>query len=139
MWSKSYSVVTKDVTGKQMWKLFADVNHWHTWDTGIEFARMEGRFEKGNFFTLRPKGGPNVKIELLETIENEMFLDVTRFPLAKMYDQHTFEQTSEGLTITNNITVTGPLGFFWRKIVAQKIVDNLPADVQHQINAAKKL
>ncbi|MBL7838654.1 MAG: SRPBCC family protein [Cyclobacteriaceae bacterium] len=139
MWSKSYSVVTKDVTGQQMWKLFADVNHWHTWDTGIEFARMEGRFEKGNFFTLRPKGGPNVKIELLETIENEMFLDVTRFPLAKMYDLHTFEHTPDGLRITNTITVTGPLGFFWRKIVAQKIVDNLPADVQQQIRAAKAL
>lgn len=139
MWSKSYSVVTKDVTAQQMWKLFADVNHWHTWDTGIEFARMEGRFEKGNFFTLRPKGGPNVKIELLETIENEMFLDVTRFPLAKMYDQHTFEQTPDGLRITNTITVTGLLGFFWRKVVAQKIVDNLPADVQQQIRAAKAL
>lgn len=139
MWSKSYSVVTKDVTGQQMWKLFADVNHWHTWDTGIEFARMEGRFEKGNFFTLRPKGGPNVKIELLETIENEMFLDVTRFPLAKMYDQHTFERTPDGLRITNTITVTGLLGFFWRKVVAQKIVDNLPADVQQQIRAAKAL
>ncbi|MFN8336405.1 MAG: SRPBCC family protein [Cyclobacteriaceae bacterium] len=139
MWSKSYSVVTKDVTAQQMWKLFADVNNWHTWDTGIEFARMEEPFKKGNFFTLRPKGGPNVKVELLETIENEMFLDVTRFPLAKMYDKHTFEQTPAGLRITNTITVTGPLGFFWRKVVAQKIVDNLPADVQQQIRAAKAL
>jgi hypothetical protein len=139
MWTRSHSTLTKEVTKEQMWKLFADVNNWHTWDEGIEFAKMDGKFEKGNFFTLRPKGGPDVKVELLETIENNMFLDVTKFPLAKMYDKHTFEETPLGLKITNTITVTGVLGFLWRKLVAQKIVDNLPADVQQQIKSAKQL
>ena len=92
MWTKSHSIVTKEVTKEQMWKLFADVNNWHTWDEGIEFAKMEGEFEKGNFFTLRPKGGPNVKVELLETVENKSFLDVTKFPLAKMFDNNNFSE-----------------------------------------------
>ncbi|MBK7635986.1 MAG: SRPBCC family protein [Saprospiraceae bacterium] len=139
MWTKSHSIVTNEVTKEQMWKLFADVNNWHTWDEGIEFAKMEGKFEKGNFFTLRPKGGPNVKVELLETVENKSFLDVTKFPLAKMFDNHTFEETPQGLKITNTISVTGVLGFLWRKIVAQKIVDSLPNDMQTQIKAASKL
>ena len=139
MWTKSHSIVTEEVTKEQMWKLFADVNNWHTWDEGIEFAKMEGKFEKGNFFTLRPKGGPNVKVELLETVENKSFLDVTKFPLAKMFDNHTFEETPQGLKITNTISVTGVLGFLWRKIVAQKIVDSLPNDMQTQIKSASKL
>ena len=83
MWTKSYSVVTKDVTKEQMWKLISDVNNWHTWDKGIEFAKMEGKFEKGNKILLRPKGGPNVNIEILETIENKKFYDVSIMPLAK--------------------------------------------------------
>lgn len=139
MWTKSHSIVTKEVTKEQMWKLFIDVNNWHTWDEGIEFAKMEGKFEKGNFFTLRPKDGPNVKVELLETVENKSFLDVTKFPLAKMFDNHTFEETPQGLKITNTISVTGILGFLWRKIVAQKIVDTLPHDMHMQIKAASKL
>lgn len=139
MWTRSHSIVTREVTKEQMWKLFADVNNWQTWDEGIEFAKLEGKFEKGNFFMLRPKGGPDVKVELLETEENKMFLDVTKFPLAKMYDKHTFEETPEGLKITNTITVKGVLGFLWRKIVAQKIVDALPEDMQTQIKAAKSL
>lgn len=139
MWTKSHSIVTKEVTKEQMWKLFADVNNWHTWDEGIEFAKMDGKFEKGNFFTLRPKGGSNVKVELLETVENKSFLDVTKFPLAKMFDNHTFEETPQGLKITNTISVTGVLGFLWRKIVAQKIVDSLPNDMQTQIKSASKL
>lgn len=139
MWSKSHSVTTKAVTKEQMWNLFADVNNWHTWDTGIEYAKIEGNFKKGNHFLLRPKGGPNVKVELLEVVENKRFLDVTNFPLAKMYDEHVFEETPEGLKITNIITVKGLLGFLWVKLVAKKIVDALPIDVQEQIKAASKL
>lgn len=139
MWSKSHSIITKEVTKEQMWNLFADVNNWHTWDTGIEYAKLEGNFEKGNHFLLRPNGGPNVKVELLEVLENKGFLDVTNFPLAKMYDEHLFEETPDGLKITNIITVKGLLGFLWVKLVAKKIVDNLPVDVQEQIKAASKL
>jgi hypothetical protein len=139
MWTKSYSIVTKEVTAEQMWKLFADVNNWPTWDKGIEFAKLEGNFEKGNYFMLRPKGGPNVKVELIETIENKCFLDVTKFALAKMYDKHLFEETANGLKITNTITVKGILGFLWVKLVAKKIADALPTDIPEQIKAASKL
>ena len=139
MWIKSHSIVTKEVTKEQLWKLFANVNQWHTWDEGIEFAKLEGKFEKGNHFMLRPKGGPNIKVELLETVENKMFLDVTKFPLAKMYDEHLLEETPQGLKITNTITVKGVLSFLWVKLVAKKIVDALPTDMQHQIKTASKL
>ncbi len=139
MWTKSYFIVTKDVTKEQMWKLFADVNNWHNWDRGIEYAKMEGKFEKGNFFELKPKDGPKVKIELIETIENQKFTDFTRFPLAQMYGDHTFEDTTEGLKITTTMTVKGVLGFLWRKIVAQGIVDSLPTEMVEQIKYASKL
>ena len=38
MWSKTYSITTNEVAREQMWKLFADVNGWHTWDRGVEYA-----------------------------------------------------------------------------------------------------
>ena len=139
MWTRSHSIVTQSATKEQMWRLFSDVNNWHTWDVGCEFAKMEGKFEKGNHFILRPKGGPNVKIELLEVVENKRFLDVTRFPLASMYDEHQFEETADGLKITHTITMKGILGFLWVKMVAQKLADALPTDMQTQINAASTL
>lgn len=139
MWIKSYSVVTNEVTAEQMWKLFSDVNNWHTWDKGIEWAKMEGEFSKGNYFMMRPKGGPNVKIELVETTPNKSFTDFTKFPLAKMYGTHTFETTSEGLKISTTMKVQGILGFLWIKLVAQKIVDGLPTEMQAQIQTAKLL
>lgn len=139
MWTKSYSLVTKEVTKEQIWKLFADVNNWHTWDKGIESANLNGSFEVGKHFILKPKGGPAVKVELLEVCENRSFLDVTNFPLAKMYDHHLFEETNAGLKITNTITVKGILGFLWVKLVAKNIVESLPDDMANQIKAASQL
>lgn len=139
MWTKSHSIITKEVTKEQMWKLFSDVNNWHTWDSGIEFAKLEGKFEKGNHFMFQPKGGPKLKIGITEAIENKKFVDFTKFPLAKMYGAHLFEETADGLKITTTMTVEGILSFLWIKIVAQKIVDGLPNDMQEQIKAASKL
>ena len=139
MWTKSHSIVTTEVTKEQMWKLFADVNKWPTWDKSVEFTKLEGKFEKGNHFMFQPKGGPKLKIGIIEAIENQNFTDYTKFPLAKMYGEHILEETSNGLKITTSMKVKGILGFLWIKIVAQKIVDALPEDMQQQINTAKNL
>lgn len=139
MWIRSHSIVTKEATKEQMWKLHSDVNNWATWDTTIEHAKMEGKFEKGNFFELRPKGGPNVKIELIETIENTKFVDRTQFPLATMYGEHVFEETTEGLKITTTMKVEGALSFLWVLLVAKNIVKGLPTEMPEQVKHASKL
>lgn len=139
MWTKSHSVVTKEITKEQIWKLFADVNQWPSWDKGVEWAQLEGKFEAGNHFMFQPKGGPKLKIRIVEATENKRFTDFTKFPLAKMYGEHSFEETPEGLRLTTTMKVQGPLGFLWRRLVAQKIVDGLPADMEQQIKTAKAL
>jgi hypothetical protein len=139
MWTKSHSIVTKDVTKEQMWKLFADVNNWPSWDKSVAMATLEGEFKKGNHFMFQPAGGPKLKILIAEAIENSNFTDCTSFPLAKMYGEHIFEDTPGGLKMTTTMKVKGILGFLWRKLVAQKIVDNLPADMEQQIKTAKQL
>ena len=139
MWSKSYSIVTQQATKEQMWQLFANVNNWHSWDEGIEYAQMEGDFEKGNHFILKPKGAPKVKIELVEIVKNRKFTDLTRFPLAKMWGEHTFEDTKEGLKITTTMTVKGVLSFLWVKLVAKDIVNGLPSEMETQVKVASQL
>ncbi|MBI3519387.1 MAG: SRPBCC family protein [Bacteroidetes bacterium] len=139
MWTRTHSIITKDATAQQLWKLFSNVNQWHTWDTGIEYAKMEGAFVKGNRFILKPKGGPKVSIELVETTPDKSFTDFTRFPLAKMYGTHLFEETAEGLKVTTTMKVEGLLSFLWIKLVAQGIVDSLPVEMEAQVKHAGKL
>ena len=139
MWSKSHTVVTTAIRKEQIWNLFADVNNWTQWDKSIEMAQLDGPFQQGNHFLFQPKGGPKMKIAIHETVPYQRFVDCTTFPLAKMYGIHTFKETANGLELTTTMQVSGPLGFLWRKIVAEKIVAALPQDMQIQIEAAAKL
>lgn len=137
MWTKSHSIVTNEVTKEQIWKLTTDINNWKNWDDTVENAELLGEFKVGNYFMLKPKGGPKVKIKLIEIIENKKFIDLTNFPLAKMYGEHLYEETKEGLKITVTMSVKGFLSFLWIKLVAKGIVDNLEQDISNQIANAK--
>lgn len=139
MWTKSHTIVTTKVTKEQMWKLFENVNGWPGWDGGIEETKLEGEFEAGNQFMLKPKGGPKLTVKLIETVKNQKFTDVTGFPLAKLYDEHIFEETPEGLKVTNRLTMRGLLSFVWIKLVASNMAKSLPQDMQAQIDAASAL
>ncbi len=139
MWSKTYSITTNEVTKEQMWKLFADVNGWHTWDSGVENAQLNGQFEQGNHILLKPKSGPKIKIVLSKVVEKQLFITASSFPLGKIYHQHLFEETSDGLRISYIITVKGVLSFLWVKLIAQNLFNSIPKDVVKQINIAKTL
>lgn len=139
MWSKTYSITTNEVTKEQMWKLFADVNGWHTWDSGVENAQLNGQFEQGYHILLKPKSGPKIKIVLSKVVEKQLFITASSFPLGKIYHQHLFEETSDGLRISYTITVKGVLSFLWVKLIAQNLFNSIPKDVVKQIKIAKTL
>lgn len=139
MITNTYTYTTKEITQNQIWTLMTDVNHWKNWDDTLEKSEMQDPFEAGNFFMIRPTGGPDVKIQLVEVKPKSYFKDYTKFPLAKMYGEHFYENTSEGLKITITMSISGPLGFLWNLIVMKDIVRHLPEDVRTQINEAKKI
>lgn len=139
MWSKTYSVTTDEVTREQMWKLFTDVNSWHIWDSGVENAQLNGQFEQGNHILLKPKNGPKIKIVLSKVVEKQLFITASSFPLGKIYHQHLFVETSDGLRISYTITVKGVLSFLWVKLIAQNLFNSISKDVVKQINIAKTL
>lgn len=139
MWQRSYEIEATDVTPEQIWKVWADVNNWSEWDEGIEYARTEDPFQKGCIFELKPKGGPKVKIEIIECNQGRDFTDLARFPLAKMYGRHEVQMVGASrIRLKTTMTVTGPLGFLWRKLVAQNIVNDLPDDTTKIIALARK-
>lgn len=139
MIQKAFTVITTEVSQEQIWKVISDVNHWNTWDNGVEFAELQGKFESNSSFLLRPKGGPKIKIKLVEVKEKTYFKDMTSFPLATMYGEHWYEETEHGLKITVRMTITGILSALWYKIVMKDIVTGLEKDQNALITAAKKI
>ena len=103
MWTRSYSRIVEGLNASQVWKIWTDVNHWHTWQDDIEYAKLDGEFKKGNLFTFKSKGGPKIKIELTKVEPNSIFVDLTKFPLARMYDSHELIDDDNRLEIKTTI------------------------------------
>lgn len=139
MWSKTYS---KKVTGlklEDIWAIWEDINSWHEWHDDIEYAKLSGAFTVGNKFILKPKNGPKVNIELIEVTPYNKFVDLTRFPLAKMYGIHEFIQNGNEIEIKTTMQVTGLLSFIWRKLVAENVANSEEKQTNSLINRVKKM
>ncbi|PWU05717.1 MAG: polyketide cyclase [Verrucomicrobia bacterium] len=137
MWKKTFTKLYQGVLAEDIWSLWTDVNNWPTWHADLEYCKMETPFEVGNHFYLKPKGAPPVKIILTEIKKEHQFTDCTTFFGAKMYDTHTLEETKDGLLLTNTLVVTGPLQWLWIKLVAQKVANSIPDDLDALVHLAK--
>jgi hypothetical protein len=136
MWSRSYSKTVEGVNASQVWKVWTDVNQWHTWQDDIEHAKLTGEFVIGNVIRFKPKGGPNINIEITEVKPNSAFVDVTRFPLARMYDAHELIDRGHALEIKTTIRIEGLLSFLWRKLVAENVAKGMPEQTDKLIERA---
>jgi uncharacterized protein YndB with AHSA1/START domain len=139
MWSKTYSKKVQGLKAEQVWKVWTDLNQWHTWQSDIEYAKLEGAFKVGNTFLLKPKGGPRVNIEIIKVEPNKQFTDLTRFPGARMYGSHEFIVHSDELEIKTTMSIEGPLSFVWRKIVAEDVANGMMEQTDNLIEKARNV
>lgn len=134
MWKRSHSRVFKSIERETIWKCWSDVNSWHEWMPNIDYCRLDNSFVTGSHFTLKPKGGSAVTVELLDVQKGHKFTGRTRFFGATLYDTHEMKSDANGVRVTVTLKVTGPLGFLWRKLVAEKIEASLPKLMQNLIS-----
>jgi hypothetical protein len=137
MWTKSYSTTVKGIDVDRLWRVWSDVDAWNRWQGDLDFAQLEGTFTAGSTFLLKPKGGPKVRIELLTVEPNRRFVDLTRFPLARMYGEHEFIARGDEVEIRTSVSVEGALGFLWRKLVAEGVARSLEEQTRGLIARAR--
>jgi len=137
MWTRTYSKTFEGIKREDIWFVWTDVNNWAKWHGALDYCKMEGPFEVGNHFMLKPKGVRAVKIVLTDLVDGFSFTDCTSFLGAKMYDTHSLEETTEGLKLTNTLVVRGPLKYLWIKLVAQNVADTVPEEMEALVKLAR--
>ena len=138
MWIKTYSQFYQDVLPDTVWQLWTDVNNWPTWHDDLEYCTLHGDFSVGNFFILKPKGAPPVKVTLTDIHEKHHFTDCTHFFGAKMLDTHTMEIKNGGVQLSNKLLVTGPLKWLWICLVARNVANTVPNEMDALVAMAKQ-
>lgn len=137
MWTRAHSKFYPNVSPQAIWREWVDINRWHEWHGDLEYCRLEGEFEVGNHFMLKPKGAPAVKIVLTEINPLKDFTDCTLFFGAKMYDTHSMTVRDGGVELSNKLVVTGPLKWLWIKLVAQNVADTVTDEMDALIERVR--
>jgi uncharacterized protein YndB with AHSA1/START domain len=127
MWKAQYKMTT-DVAPERLYRAISDVNHWSKWDSGLEYTHLAGDLKPGAAFTLKPKGGPRVQMSIDE-VRPYMFVDTAHLLGAKMRTTHEYVAAGDQTTVHFGIEVSGPLGFFWRKVIGEKQIKEAPSQL----------
>ncbi len=119
-------------TPAQLFAAITDLRRWPEWDPELVSNEHDGTpLAVGSRFTLRPKGGPKVAMQVAALDEPRRFADVALLPLARIRTIHEFEPEQAGGTrVRVIIETTGPLAFLWERLVARKLAKDAAPHTQ---------
>lgn len=139
MFSRSFVKSYKGVSVKNIWETWSDVESWPKWDKELDYCSIDGDFESGTLFILKPKKGPKVEITLYDVLEEKAFSDFCKFPGATMYDIHEIEPTLDGVKIKNTIYMKGPLSFIWWFLVGKNVSKSIEGQTNNLVEYVRKI
>ena len=70
-------------------------------------------------------------------LQNSFFTDLTKLPLAKMYDKHELISHGDHVELKSTISISGPLAFLWKHLIAKGIVASLPAQTENLLKKVR--
>ena len=74
MWEYEYRLETS-AAPEALWRHWADMASWPQWNDGIETITVDGPFEVGTVFTMKPPGEEPIRMRLTEIKPGESFTD----------------------------------------------------------------
>ncbi|GAA0611460.1 SRPBCC family protein [Streptomyces crystallinus] len=107
MWEYEHSIETS-ATPEEIWRLWADVENWGTWNTEIEKIEMNGPFAAGTHITMTPPGDDPVLLRIAEAVEDELFVDEARFNGLLLRTVHRIDRIGQGrIRVVYRMEITG--------------------------------
>jgi Polyketide cyclase / dehydrase and lipid transport len=126
MWKAEF---TRNVqaTPEALWERWTDVANWPEQDESLQSASINGPFVVGSIITLKPKGSPTVKVQLIEVTKLKSFSSTGQLPLAKLQFDHKAKSDGGKIEFTQSVTMSGPLSGLFSKLMGKTMATNLEA------------
>jgi hypothetical protein len=122
---------------ESVWKIWSDVPNWNKWDKEVEFSILDGEFMLGQTGILKPKKGPRTKIKVTEFTPFKSFSTTSNLPLAELRFDHYLSERQSWLYITHKISISGPLGFLFARLLGKNLAKGLEKSLQNLVKIAE--
>jgi hypothetical protein len=136
MWQHDFEHGT-DLPVAAIWPILADVARWAEVDHNIERIEIAEAPAVGVLFRLKPKGGPMLRFVIGDFTAPTTYSDICRMPMARMKTLHVLEPEGTGTRLRVRITITGPLAWFWGRVVGRTHAAGLTAQTAGILTAAR--
>ncbi|MFI9650454.1 polyketide cyclase [Streptomyces sp. NPDC052040] len=107
MWEYEHTIETT-ATPEAIWRLWADVENWGTWNAEIEKIEISGPFAAGTQITMTPPGDDPVLLRIAEAVEGELFVDEARFNGLLLRTTHRIDRIDQHrIRVVYRMEITG--------------------------------
>jgi hypothetical protein len=123
-----------------IWQLWADAPNRTRWDAGLEWARLDGRFERGATGEVKLHGQPPRRFEIIEHRPPNQYTDRFFLPLGTTMDwHHLIEERAENTRqVTFRVVVQGPSSLLLTPVLRNILDEELPATVDNLVKLAEQ-
>lgn len=136
MWQHVHEETT-DIPREAIWAVIADIARWPEVDRNIDRLTIAAPPAPGVPFTLKPRGGPSLRLTIGRFDPPGTYSDICRMPGAVMETRHLL-LPGASTTVRVEIEITGPMAWFWGRTVGRKHAQGLPAQTARILAAARR-
>jgi uncharacterized protein YndB with AHSA1/START domain len=106
MWTHEYEATTR-VSPHEVWQVLSAVDDWASWDTSMEWVRLDGPFEVGSPVVMKPIGQDPITSTIAEIVPDQRYADETSFGGVTLRFSHTLHPAAAGTRVVHRLEITG--------------------------------
>ncbi|MET4619836.1 hypothetical protein ABIE18_001272 [Arthrobacter sp. 2762] len=107
MWDYEHSIETT-AAPEALWRLWADVENWGSWNAEIERVEIDGPFAEGSQILMMPPGDEPIQLRIAEVVDGELFVDEARFDELLIRTAHRLDRLDGGrVRVVYRMEITG--------------------------------
>ncbi|MFZ6819319.1 SRPBCC family protein [Undibacterium sp. Ji22W] len=123
--------ITIATSAETIFRIYEDVQNWHTWDPDTKQAFIEGPFRVGSRGRITPPKGMAVPMLLTEVAPGKCFTVESKIPLFCMLFEHELRAISEATEVIHRVTFSGFLSFILGPMLSKQLNAGLPVTLRN--------
>ncbi len=134
----SHTLAT-DVSPGQIWDVWINVGQWHTWDSGLQEAKLDGPFQEGSKGNLTSLEGRRSKFKIVAFDEGRSYTFRTPLLFSSLYVKRYLSTNNGKTTLTHEVIFKGLTAGLFAKKFGPRFRQMLPAVMHKVVEKAEKL
>lgn len=118
------------VSPETIFRIYEDVQNWHTWDPDTKHASLDGPFRVGTSGRITPPKGMTVPMLLTQVEPGTCFTVESKIPLFRMLFEHELLPMGGATEVIHRVTFSGFLSVVLGPMLSKQLNVGLPVTLR---------